>query len=351
MTRILSGLGLVGAAALLSYAFLSVRPPHGAPSPARQLPPVEMRVRLLAVGDINLGREVGQEILDGDTLYPFQAVRDTFARFDLVFGNLESCLSEQGGETQSPKNNLVFTGPPAGAWSLRRAGIHVVSTANNHALDYGLKGWGETIDRLREAGVEFVGTGRDSLRLGGPLVLDRGGVRVAIFACTDIMNRPGLEWKKYVAAADTGTLAPSIRTFRDSVDFVIISYHGGEEYSQRPTRRTVEFARAMIDAGADLFLGHHPHVPYGIERRGKGLIVYSLGNFVFRQPDREWTKRSYAFSAEILKDTVATRLRDYRIIPVRCGLQPTFVVDWSAGAAIHERVRQLSSVEVSEQLR
>jgi poly-gamma-glutamate synthesis protein (capsule biosynthesis protein) len=341
----------VGAAALLSYAVLSVKPPHGVPPTARQLPARELRVRLLAVGDINLGREVGQEILGGDTLYPFHAVQDTFARFDLVFGNLESCLSDEGGETQSSKNNLVFTGPPAGARSLRRAGVHVVSTANNHALDYGLKGWAETIDRLQEAGVGFVGTGRDSLHLAGPLVLDRGGVRIAIFACTDVMNRPGSGWRKYVAAADTGTVAGSIRTFRDSVDFVIVSYHGGEEYAQRPTRRTVEFARAMIDAGADLFLGHHPHVPYGIERRGKGLIVYSLGNFVFRQRDREWTKRSYAFSAEILKDTIATRMCNYQIIPVRCGLQPAFVVERSAAAAIHERVRQLSSVEVSEQMR
>jgi poly-gamma-glutamate synthesis protein (capsule biosynthesis protein) len=107
----------------------------------------------------------------------------------------------------------------------------------------------------------------------------------------------------------------------------------------------------MIDAGADLFLGHHPHVPYGIERRGKGLIVHSLGNFVFRQPAREWTQKSYAFAAEITKDTAAARLNGYRIIPVRCGLQPTFAVDRYEADGIYERVRQLSSFEVTEHIR
>ncbi len=81
-------------------------PEHAAQSPT------EIRASLLAVGDVNLGRRVGQILLGGDTLYPWQAVRDTFARYDIVFANLESNLSDQNGKTVDPRSNVVFTGPP-----------------------------------------------------------------------------------------------------------------------------------------------------------------------------------------------------------------------------------------------
>jgi poly-gamma-glutamate synthesis protein (capsule biosynthesis protein) len=308
-------------------------------------------VRFLAVGDINLGRAVGQEILKGDTLFPFRAAVDTLTQYDLVFGNLESCLSDQNGKTDDPDHNLIFTGPPAGGWSLQRAGIQVVSTANNHALDYGVKGWSETIDNLRRAGVGFVGTASDRENLSGPLFVEKNGIRFAFFACTGIMNRPGEGWKRYVADADTVALAGKIRAIRKAADFIVVSFHGGDEYSSRPAGSTVAFGRAMIDAGADLVLGHHPHVPYGIELRGKGLIVHSLGNFVFRQPAREWTGKSYALAAGVEKDSMGTRLIWNRIVPLRSGLQPTFDIGAAEADSIRDRVRQLSSLEVTEHIR
>lgn len=300
------------------------------------------RIRLLAVGDINLGRLIGQKILEGDTLYPFALVRDTLRGYDLVFGNLESCLSDQGGETQSPGNNLVFTGPPAGAESLERGGVQVVSTANNHALDYGVAGLQETTANLKRAGVAFVGTAGDGGNCYRPVVLDRGGIRVAIFACTDIMNRPGNRWKQYVASADTANLLPGIRGIRDSVDLIIVSYHGGEEYAGKPSRRAEDFGRSCLDAGATIVLGHHPHVPYGIEAVHGGLLVPSLGNFVFRQPARYWTQRSYALSVTIVRDSLGTRVEGYQVLPLLAGLRPTFVLREDDRDAITRRARAMS---------
>jgi poly-gamma-glutamate synthesis protein (capsule biosynthesis protein) len=307
-----------------------------------------VRIRFLAVGDINLGRSVGQQILRGDTLFPFAAIRDTLLSYDVVFGNLESCLSDQGGETQNPDNNLVFTGPPAGAATLRKGGVQIVSTANNHALDYGVKGWSETMANLGQAGVAFVGTARDSARLAGPVILERRGIRIAFFACTDLMNHPGPGWKRRVAWADTSALLPRIREARAAADLVVVSYHGGDEYADTPSASAVQFARRVADAGAALFLGHHPHVPYGIERRGGALIVHSLGNFVFRQPSRFWTKRSFALAATIVKDSLGTRIEGYSVLPVLAGACPSFAVDRADRDTIFHRIRTLSSPEVTE---
>jgi len=86
---------------------------------------------------------------------------------------------------------------------------------------------------------------------------------------------------------------PALRRAAKTADVVIVSYHGGEEFAAAPTPRTREFAAAVMRQGVMLFLGHHPHVPYGIEKAGKGYIVHSLGNFVFLQPQNDWAQRSY----------------------------------------------------------
>ncbi len=314
------------------YPARVARPAEGEPSVAR----------LLAVGDINLGRKVGQEILKGDTTYPFVAVRETLATYDWVFGNLESQLSDQNGETQDPRNNLIFTGPPDGSSALRAAGVTVVSTANNHALDYGVRGLRQTLANLDASGVCHAGTAMDSSDLYRPVVVERGGIRIALLACTDVMNIEDPMWKRHVACADTSLVLPSIRSLRDSVDFIVVSFHGGEEYADFPTARTKQFARQVIAGGADLFLGHHPHVPYGVEEyRGK-LIVYSLGNFVFWQPDRFWTQRSFAFAATLVKDAGGTRMSSVRRLPLRSGLQPEFMHDGNDTDIVLERIRNLS---------
>jgi poly-gamma-glutamate synthesis protein (capsule biosynthesis protein) len=350
----LAGCGLISVLALTAAAFhnsdlysaSSMRGEYVASLPA----PIPRTLRLLAVGDVNLGRGVGQEILDGDTLYPFVAVKDSFQAYDVVFANLESQLSDQAGETQSPRNNLIFTGPPAGSFSLRKAGVTVVSTANNHALDYGVKGLRETITHLDAAGVEHVGTSDDTVHLYAPVILLRNGIRIAFLACTDVMNIEDQMWKRYVAEADTAKLLPRIRSLRDSIDFIIVSYHGGEEYADRPTLRTKEFARQLISGGADLFLGHHPHVPYGVEQFEGKYIVHSLGNFVFRQPDRYWTQRSFAFAADLSKDSTGTRVRSLRCLAVKTGFQPEFAMEKNETDLIHERIRALSTQSLAYQV-
>lgn len=346
--KMLTGVGLVSVLFFMVSAFrLGYDGENDDLGPA--FVPHERGLRLLAVGDVNLGRQVGTEILKGDTLYPFAGVVDTFAAHDVVFANLECTLSEQGGETQHPKNNLVFTGPPAGARSLRRAGVTVVSTANNHALDYGVRAHRETIQYLKEQEIAFAGTAPDSADLFEPALIERNGVRLAFFACTDIMNIEDAVWKRYVAWTDTSRLLPRIREYRDSVDFIVVSYHGGQEYASVHDTRTERFAKSVLSGGADMFLGHHPHVPYGLATHQGKYIVFSLGNFVFRQPDRFWTQRSFALSIEIKKNSRQTSVTSVRILPVLAGNQPSFVLEGDEAEIIRERIRTLSLQIVSNE--
>jgi poly-gamma-glutamate capsule biosynthesis protein CapA/YwtB (metallophosphatase superfamily) len=299
---------------------------------------------------VNLGRAAGQEILKGDTLYPFAATHDTIASYDLVFANLECTLSEQHGETQHPKNNLIFTGPPGGAESLRKAGIHVVSTANNHALDYGVRAHAQTIENLRRAGIAFAGTASDSAHLFDPAIITLHGIRFAFFACTDVMNITDRLWLRYVAEADTGKMLPRIRAYRDSVDFIVVSYHGGVEYAERPSSRSLSFSRALVEGGADLVLGHHPHVSYGVEKIGKRYIVQSLGNFVFRQPQHFWTQRSFAFAAEVTKSEEGTWISRFHCLPVLTGFQPRFMARGMDAQEMFHRIQRYSTLPESENL-
>jgi poly-gamma-glutamate capsule biosynthesis protein CapA/YwtB (metallophosphatase superfamily) len=345
----LSVVGILAACALIVAELELTAPPteqargvHDAGPPRRP----EHVLRFLAVGDINLGRWVGQQILRGDTLFPFERVRDSLAAYDVVFANLESNISDQHGRTEHPRSNIIFTAPPAAAYALRRSGFTFVATANNHALDFGVSARNQTLAYLDSAGILHAGTA--SRALYAPALMERNGIRFAFFAVTDIMNMTDPGWKRLVAAADTALLLPAVRGIRDSVDVVIVSYHGGDEFAPAVTERTRSFARDVLLGGVDLFLGHHPHVPYGVDRVGKGIAFHSLGNFVFKQPDRYWTRFSFAASMIFRKDSSGTRWEQLRCVPLRADFQPEFLPDGDDARKITERIRTQSAQDFME---
>jgi poly-gamma-glutamate capsule biosynthesis protein CapA/YwtB (metallophosphatase superfamily) len=311
-------------------------------------PPRHADVRLIALGDVNLGRSVGKMLLKGDTLLPFKKLADTLLSYDVAFVNLESPLSDQNGETEDPRSNYVFTGPPAGAAALRRGGVTIVATANNHALDYGRRGHDETLVNLDSAGIAHAGSGLTAAETYAPAQLTIQGVRILLFACTDVMNIRPAGWDTLVASADTARLFPQIRKWRDSVDFVVLSYHGGEEYTETPVLRTRLFMRAAAEAGVDLVLGHHPHVPFGVVREGKSILAHSLGNCVFQQPSRFWTRHGLALAVRLVVDGAERSVEVMRCMPVRCGYQPEILPPGADAARLLERVRHLSTGAAEE---
>ena len=265
-----------------------------APSLERAATQADRPIVLVAGGDVNLGRECGQAILSDPRYDPFRFMAPLWGDADVRFVNLESQLSDQKGETQSPRNRLVFTGPPGGAETLAQAGIGVVSTANNHAWDYGRRAFFETLDNLARAGVANAGTGRTLARAYEPVMLEVRGRRVALLAVTQIWNTGPIEeheGKYYVAWARLNRLKTSLERARREADFVVLSYHGGVEYVDAPIDATRRFIDGAVKTGlVDAVIGHHPHVPQGVGFREGKPVFYSLGNFVFAGHDwAPWT--------------------------------------------------------------
>lgn len=300
-------------------------------------------VELLALGDVNLGRSVGQRILGGDTLYAFRDVLEVLRAADLVFVNLESQVTEQGGQTVHPKNNLIFCAPPAAADALRQAGIDVVSTANNHAFDYGRRGLRETVEHLDRAGIAWTGTSPDSVAEFPPTIVERDSIRIGFVAFTETVNLRG-RWKGRIAVFDSLLAAQSIRSLRDRVDIVVASYHGGREYGGQPGRATRSHLRWLAESGADIVLGHHPHVPYGIERWNDAWLLPSLGNFVFGQPQHFWTQIGLAARFRFMRNAGSVSIAEVVLIPFRAAMQPRWELPESERDSVWNRITNGSTL-------
>ncbi|MBU1083103.1 CapA family protein [Patescibacteria group bacterium] len=300
---------------------------------------VNRTITLLAVGDINLGRLTGQKIIEGDNNYAFEYLNEYLQKFDITFGNLESQLAELGGETQSPTNEYRFAGPPGGADGLKEAGFDIVSTANNHMWDYGKTALFETMDNLDRVNVKYVGSARETNELYKPVIIEVEGKKVAFLATTMILN--GYEKAgaaDYVAMADTEKLLPAIVQAKTEADFVVVSMHGGVEYRASPIQAQKDLAHKIIDAGANIVIGHHSHTANGVEEYKNGLIFYSLGNFAFWQPFGYWTEHSFIAEIELRPNGEV----DYNPIAVDSGWQPRLSVDTDA-TKILQYIAELSS--------
>lgn len=271
------------------------------------------RVRtLLFVGDVMLSRGVGAKMKAvGDWTYPFQKIAETLRAADLTFGNLECPVSDVGRDLH---HRFSFRADPKVIEGLKYAGFRVVSVANNHIYDWDRPAVIDTVRRLRAAGILPVGAGANDLEAHYPVVVDLGGVKVAFLAFVSIkpeeamagIDLPGVAW------LEPDRVLADIRFARPLADLVIVSLHWGVEYAKRPLTEQVELAHQMVDAGADLVVGGHPHVVQPIEKYHERWIVYSLGNFIFDQKSPGATHHGI-----ILKVTLRGRqIGDVTSIPI-----------------------------------
>ena len=231
--------------------------------------------------------------------HPLLTIAPVLRQADIAFANLEMPLSEHGrmAGLQRDGKDSVFRGSPAFADVLAWAGVDVVSTANNHALDAGEQGLLDTRDNLLAAGVQPVGSGRNLDEARRPVVIERHGVRVAFLAYS-MVDQSGqgyaLRSRSGMAPLDPFLVIEDIAAAARQADHVAVSLHWGIEDRRAVTRSARQLAHSFIDAGADLVVGHHPHVPAAVEAYNGGVIFYSLGNFVFGHYRTAWTDNMLA---------------------------------------------------------
>lgn len=225
----------------------------------------------------------------------FAPVAPRIAAADLTIGNLETVFAGAGaGYTGYPS----FNAPDSFAEALAGAGFDVLTTANNHSLDRGPAGLARTLEVLDGLGISHTGTARTADEAGRVLVADAAGAKVAVLAYTYGMNGltapSGKSWM--VNVINQAKMEAAVREARSlGVDLVVVSIHNGTEYERQPSAAQEKLERAMIDAGADVVLGSHPHVIQPMEtveaKHADGsprtaFVIHSLGNFVSGQRPR-----------------------------------------------------------------
>jgi poly-gamma-glutamate synthesis protein (capsule biosynthesis protein) len=214
---------------------------------------------------------------------PLAAVREALPA-DIVFGNLE-CPVTKGG-TKLHGKTWNFRAPPRHLAALKAAGFNLLNIANNHVMDYGPEGFLDTMAALEAAGLPFIGGGRDLAEAERLHVVEVRGLRVGFLGFTSTF--PESAWagrhKPGVAYSDYGRAGKVIQDARGRCDALVVSFHGGTELADEPNDIQKAFARLAIDSGADIFIGHHPHVIQPMEIYHGKPILYSIGNFLFVSP-------------------------------------------------------------------
>lgn len=257
-------------------------------------PPPQPVTTLVAVGDIMLARTVEQTMLrHNDWAYPFRETFQITSRADITFGNLETPLTE--GAVVEPYG-MVFRTDPQATEGLVFGGFDVVSLANNHIKNQGGNGIQTTISALQKAGIRSTGAGATLIEARKPALITVHDITFGFLAYADDSFMPS----SYVATdynagspmLDEVLLEQDIALLGTQADVIVVSLHAGNEYSQTPNDRQIDFAHKAIDLGASLVLGHHPHVVQPIEQYNDGYIIYSLGNFIFDQMWSEATRES-----------------------------------------------------------
>jgi len=243
-----------------------------------------------AVGDIMLNRGVGNRIKMHGVEYPFLPTAEILKDSDLTFANLECQVSTLG--KPMPGKEYHFRANPQVIKGLVYAGIDIVSLSNNHSMDYGKEALSDTINILRKNCIIPVGAGINKTQAyqSADFIINNINISILAYSWNFYLTIKAEKDNAGIAIIEKEQIASAIKNVKRWADIVIISFHWGWEYSDEPTNKDREIAHFVIDHGANLVIGHHPHVIQGIELYKNALICYSLGNFIFDQHDPDTQK-------------------------------------------------------------
>lgn len=267
---------------------------------SRLLPKTNQPITVVAVGDIMLGRAVNARMRqNNDFLSPFIKTADYIKSADLTFGNLESPFFDN---CPTRTDGMVFCADYKAIEGLKFAGLDVLSLNNNHLLNYGKEGLNQTLDLLNQN--KIIPVYQD------PQII------------TYKNNRLGFLGFNLLLDNNEEKILKSVRELKTKADIVIVSLHWGNEYQAKPPQSQINLAHKIIDSGADLIIGHHPHVIQPTEEYKGKLILYSLGNFVFDQPWSEPTKKGLVVKITFENNKITKT--EYRQVYVKNLIQPEF---------------------------
>ena len=270
------------------------------PKPSKVKSPPKVNIKIKAVGDIVPGTNYPQDRLHPQNKVLFQSVKPLLKGADILFGNFESTLTNYPFSPKGVGGGLIvaFRTPPSYTQILKEAGFDVMSVANNHSFDFSDQGFADTIQNLEKASIKALG------KKGQILIGHRKGLSIAWIGFSYFDEHNSLHNLKKAKTL--------VQKARENADMVVISIHAGSEGTGAMNVRNqtelffgenrgnmVMFSRTMIDNGADLILGHGPHVPRALELYKGKLIAYSLGNFMGYQTLSTDAELAYSLVLEV----------------------------------------------------
>jgi len=300
----------------------------------------------VAVGDILPHRAVKATGLKHGWDRVFTDVKPLIEAADIAFANLESPVAPIA---HTGTRGEIFNAPAELLDGVRAAGFDVLSMANNHAYDQGVAGLKETLGHVASRGMLPVGAGLTCEDATAAKIVAHDGVKIAFLATADLTNidenqsadEPCVFWAGDECAGDDcgpdrdaihfrpdlQRLTKAIQVAAVQSDFVILSFHWGNEYRTTPLPEYPALVPKLIEAGADVILGHHPHVLQPLERIGNGVVIYSLGNFVSNMaadydPEKSSVRRGNTRDGALLKLTLvlehdgSRRIEEVGVVPL-----------------------------------
>ena len=300
-------------------------------------------VRLAAMGDVMLARGVGRHFREDPEDFALDEVRGVLNSYDLVMLNLENPVGTKGTPHAIQDPNVTFCCHPESLRILKNLNTTIVTLGNNHMLDYGDTALCETLQHLDAQNILHIGAGRNYAEANRPLLIEKNGRKLAflshvfIYSASTRMatrNRPG------VAEYRISKILRKIRQLSQQGYRVIVSVHWGHEYSFYPIPYQMRQARAMIDNGALLVVGHGPHYPQGIENYRNGKILYSLGNFIFDEP-HTYANRSFIYGVEIGS---GHRLEKEKIYPIQIENHIPVILNGAKKSSLDNLINNFSAI-------
>ena len=286
---------------------------------------------ILFVGDIMLDRAVERLMKRNSNFYPFQKINQLTKGIDIVFGNLEGPIMKNPPDFSDDSLKFAFSSDMIEG--LKFANFNLLSLANNHSLDMGKGGLEETKEFLEKENINFVG---DPLKCTEDFLYQEDDIIFFAFN------------KTYPSSCSDEEILETIKSVRlkNPKKFLIVSIHWGKEYQLKSYLSQRKLAHKIIDIGADLIIGHHPHTVQEIEIYKNKLIFYSLGNFIFDQYFSKDTQQGLAIGLEIYPNKFI-----YRLFPIQSKLSQPFLMEQKESEEFLEKLAERSDENLSEQIK
>ena len=306
-------------------------------------------VSIAVVGDITFAKSMSSVLSGGKS--PYAGVENVTSKVDLLLINFENPSTNS---SNAVKGDIPFKSSPEYAKLAKNNNNTVAAIANNHVFDYGIDGMHDTVNNLKNEGMAVLGAGDNASQANAPVTQEINGRKITIFNYMDSDNFAEYSNDAIPRANET---SPGFSVYNSDIatkqikeakkngsDFVLVYFHYGNEYSNSPNENQVKMSHEVIDAGADIVLGSHPHVPQGIEMYNGTPIFYSLGNFMFYDLAVSKTRQDYFVEIDLVNDTAECTVYPVNIV----GFLPQFMTPSEGTSLLKSLSPQCDQLQITD---